>query len=239
VSVSKNTLIVKAEGNVHQLFLLDRDTHKPPTIREGAEVTVVSIPSEGTGARLARSVVVTGGPAAVKPAQSSPSAEPAQHAAPIPASVRRLQNEIERDVRRFGLGFRAGIGLNPEVILVGVHARMGPVFTEDVTFRPNAEFGFGEVTKLFTVNFDTAYRLPITARRAKWSVYMGGGPSLGFTHQNFDRAEEGIDFGDLDFAAGLNLFTGIETRTGFFIESKATLYASPNPTFRILFGYTF
>jgi hypothetical protein len=239
VSASKNTLIVKAEGYAHQLFLVDRDTHKPSTIREGAEVTVISIPAEGTGARLARSVVVTGGPGAVTPPSTSQSGESAQPAPPIPASVRRLQDEIEHEVRRFGVGFRTGIGLNPEVMLVGVHGRMGPVFTPEVTFRPNAEFGFGEVTKLITVNFDTAYRLPITPRWAKWAVYAGGGPSLGFTHQNFDRAEEGIDFGDLDFAAGLNLFAGIETRKGFSMEAKTTLYASPNPTFRILFGYTF
>jgi hypothetical protein len=85
------------------------------------------------------------------------------------------------------------------------------------------------VTKLFTVNFDTAYRLPITSRRAKWPVYMGGGPSRGFTHQNFDRAESGVDFGDLDFAGGLNLFTGIETRKGFFAIRRRPSMRVPIP----------
>ena len=243
VSLSKNSLIVRTATEAHQLFVIDSDTIMPQAIQQGATVTVVSIPTHEAGTLLARHIVF-GAPAADKPSEkSTDSADQSSTAppsgAPIPASVRRLQKDIEKEARRFGIGFRTGIGMDPEVLLVGVHGRMGPVFNRNITLRPNLEFGFGEVTKLFVVNLDTAYRLPLTPQWSKWGAYVGGGPSLGFTHQNFDRAEEGIDFGDLDYAAGLNLFTGIESRKGFFIETKATLWASPNPVFRVIFGWTF
>jgi hypothetical protein len=229
VSSLKSTLIVKTENDHHQLFVLDTETVKPRLIKEGEVVTVISIATNEPGVHLARQILV-----------SAPTTDhSANEGVPIPATAQRLQNDIEREVRRFGMGFRTGIGMDPEVLLVGVHARMGPIFNRNITFRPNTEFGFGEVTKLFTVNFDTAYRLPLTPFWSKWGVYAGGGPALGFTHQNFDSAEAGVDFGDLDFAAGLNLFTGIESRNGFFIEAKTTLWAEPSPSFRLLFGWTF
>jgi hypothetical protein len=248
VSSSKSTLIVKTESNQHQLFVLDTETVKPKLIEEGAVVTVISVATNEPGVRVARQILVSApttdrSPEPAKPADpadpSSPAQPPANEDVPIPAAVRSLQSDIEREARRFGLGFRTGIGMDPEVLLLGVHARMGPIFNRNITFRPNTEFGFGEVTKLFTVNFDTAYRLPLTPFWSKWGVYAGGGPALGFTHQNFDSAEAGVDFGDLDFAAGFNLFTGIESRNGFFIETKTTLWAEPSPSFRLLFGWTF
>jgi hypothetical protein len=248
VSSSKSTLIVKTESDHHQLFVLDTETVKPKLIKEGEVVTVISVAINEPGVRLARQILASTpttdrSPETAKstdPAdQTSPAQRSANEGVPIPAAARRLQNDIEREARRFGMGFRTGIGMDPEVLLVGVHARMGPIFNRNITFRPNTEFGFGEVTKLFTVNLDTAYRLPLTPFWSKWGVYAGGGPTLGFTHQNFDRAEAGVDFGDLDFAAGLNLFTGIESRNGFFIETKTTLWAEPSPSFRLLFGWTF
>jgi len=248
VSSLKSTLIVKTENDHHQLFVLDTETVKPRLIKEGEVVTVISIATNEPGVHLARQILVSApttdhsseAAKSTNPAdQSSPSQRSANEGVPIPATAQRLQNDIEREVRRFGMGFRTGIGMDPEVLLVGVHARMGPIFNRNITFRPNTEFGFGEVTKLFAVNLDTAYRLPLTPFWSKWGVYAGGGPTLGFTHQNFDSAEAGIDFGDLDFAAGLNLFTGIESRNGFFIETKTTLWAEPSPNFRLLFGWTF
>jgi hypothetical protein len=250
-SSSKNTLVVRTANNSHQLFVYDRDTIKPAagTLKEGTEVTVTSVPTDELGLRLARSVVIGGAGNTEKARQTGEPTEQADqpkaarpsepHAAPLPASARRVQEEIEREARRFGMGFRTGVGLDPEVMLVGAHARFGPIFSRDLTFRPNVEFGFGEVTKLFAVNLDAAYRLGLTPRWSKWSIYAGGGPSLGFTHQNFERGESDIDFGDFDYVGGLNIFTGIESRRGFFIETRATLWASPNPNFRLLFGWTF
>ena len=247
VSSSGATLVVRTANNVHHLFVYDHDTVKPASIAEGAVVTVTSVPTDEPGLRLARHIR-TGSQSTES---TSPPAESTQQprepaaasggssAAPIPASARNLQNEIERAARKFRVGFETGVGLDPEVVILGLHSRFGPVFSRDITLRPSVEFGFGEVTKLFTLNLDAAYRLPLTPRYDKWSVFAGGGPSFGFTHQNFDRAEAGVDFGDLSYAGGLNLFFGVESRKGFLVETKTTLWARPNPIFRVLFGWTF
>jgi len=222
---------------LYQLFVFDHDTFKPQVIHEGASVTVISVPTEEPGLRHARSIVIATAASTENSTESTQVKVDAQHPAPIPASAQHLQNEIEREARKFGLGFRTGVGLDPEVMLIGLHARMGPIFSRDITFRPNAEFGFGEVTKFFALNLEAAYRLPITPRWAKWSLYAGGGPSFGFTHQNFEKTS--IDFGDLSYAGSLNLISGLENRKGFFVETKATLWASKSPKFRLIFGWTF
>jgi hypothetical protein len=130
--------------------------------------------------------------------------------------------------------------MDPEVLIVGAHARMGPIFNRNISFRPSAEFGFGEVTKMFALNLDTTYRLPLTPRWSSWSMYLGGGPGLGFSQQNFERSGEGgIDWGNLEFTPSLNIITGLEFRTGFLVEVRAAVYARPNPTFRLMFGYSF
>jgi hypothetical protein len=128
--------------------------------------------------------------------------------------------------------------MDPEILLAGVHARLGPIFTENVSFRPSAEFGFGEVTKMFAVNLDTAYRLPLTPRWSSWSIYLAAGPSLGFSTQNFEQGAD-TNWSNLEFTPGLNMVTGLEFRNGFLVEARATVYSSPNPTFRLMFGYSF
>jgi hypothetical protein len=130
--------------------------------------------------------------------------------------------------------------MDPELILVGVHARFGPFFTRNLSFRPNVEYGWGEITKLFALNLEGAYRLPITARGGRWSAYAGGGPSLVFRHENFERftgEDEEFDFGDFDFDTGLNIFMGMEFRNGMFFELKTTVYTSPH--LRVIMGFNF
>ncbi len=38
--------------------------------------------------------------------------------------------------------FVLGVGLDPEVITAGVHAKLGPFFNRNTVSRPNAEFAF-------------------------------------------------------------------------------------------------
>jgi hypothetical protein len=234
VSYTRTTLVVRTENGMYQLFTFDRDAVRPQALPVGATVRVISTPSDEAGVRIANTVVAPA-PSASTTAQAKPPAA----SEPVPASVRRLEDQIERQTRRYGAGVRGGIALDPELILVGVHARFGPFFSRNLQFRPNVEFGFGEVTKLFALNLEGIYRLPFVPRNGRWQPYVGAGPSLLFKHQNFERAEagEGIDFGDFDFEGGLNLLTGIEFRSGVFFEAKATVYASPH--FRLIVGYTF
>ncbi len=234
VSVNKNTLVIRNTANVHQLFVFDRDTIRPESISEGAEVVVVSLSTGEPGVRLARRVTF-----ADKAAQPGQAGEQSAQPAAVPVLTRRVQRDIERGARNFGFGFRAGVGMDPEVLIVGAHAKMGPIFNHNITFRPSAEFGYGEVTKFVAVNLDTAYRLPLTPHWSTWAMYIAAGPSLGFSQQNFDRTNNGINWGNLEFTPSLDIVAGLEFRKGFLVEGRAAVYASPNSIFRLMFGYSF
>jgi len=126
--------------------------------------------------------------------------------------------------------------------MFGVHSQMGPIFNRNVFFRPNAEFAWGEVTDLIALNLEAIYRLPVTARRQNWSVYVGAGPALTFLHQSFQRQQgqgRNIDFGNFDYDTAFNILAGLQFRRGTFFELKTSLYARPAPTLRLIFGKTF
>ena len=134
------------------------------------------------------------------------------------------------------------MALDPELILIGVQAQVGPFFNPNVYLRPNVEFAFGEVTALFALNLEAIYRLPVTSRVGRWSSYVGVGPGFNFLHQNFERNDgqgKRIDFGDFHSAVGLNILGGLRYRSGMFIELKTSVYASPAPTLRMIVGYNF
>jgi hypothetical protein len=199
------------------LFVLSDDTIRPTTIPSGSRVRVASRPDE-EGLRVATDVEVL---------NTAPDA--AETTGTVPPEVRRIERQIERQARRYRAGVRAGVGLDPEIVTTGAHVRLGPFSRRDVWFRPNAEFGFGEVTTLFALNIEAIYRLPITPRQGRWSVYVGAGPGLNLLDRDFEAAERGereIDFDDFDFETSLNILAGIEFRSGMFLELKSTAYSS-------------
>lgn len=229
VSTTAATMIVRSDNGEHVVFVTDRDTIKPDELPAGSRVRIVST-RNAEGVHLARTVVVE--PAGVLPAAA---AEPI-----VPPEVRRLESQIARQAERFRAGVRVGVGLDPEVLMFGVHAKMGPFFHRDVWFRPNIEAGFGEVTKFGALNLEAIYRLPITERQDRWSVYVGAGPGLNFVNRNFEEAEAGereIDFNDFDFEGSLNFLAGVESRGGMFLEFKTSTYAVPSVKMSI--GYNF
>jgi hypothetical protein len=124
-----------------------------------------------------------------------------------------MEREIERQVRRFQLGVRGGFSLDPELLVAGVHTQIASGFSRNIIFRPNVEFGWGEVTTLFAVNLEAIYRLPFTPRGGRWAAYVGGGPGFSFLHQSFERGDRNIDFGEFDGDAGLNILGGIQYRS--------------------------
>ena len=233
VSSSSRTMVVRTESGEYVLFVFDGDTVKLQTIPVGSGVTAISQPDQ-EGVQVASSVTVT--------AQAPKAGEgtSTQVSSPIPPEVRSLERQIERQVRRFRAGVRAGVGLDPEVVAAGVHAKLGPFFHRDVFLRPNAEFGFGEVTTLVALNFEAVYRLPITERQSRWSIYVGAGPGFNFIDRDFEEAQSGnrdINFDDFDFEGSLNLLAGVEFRNGMFLELKSTAYSRPQT--RLLIGYSF
>jgi hypothetical protein len=158
----------------------------------------------------------------------------------VPPPVRQAAGDVEDKFRHFGVGLRAGVALDPELISIGAHATLGPIFTRRILFRPNVEFAYGELTTLFAVNLEGIYRLTPTMPRGQWSPYVGGGPMLGFSHRGFSTTTgdgRSFNFGDFDFNGGLNLLAGVEKPNGTFVELKTTVYSDPH--LRLLFGFTF
>ena len=142
VSSTPSTLVVKSSDDTFHLFTFNKDTIKPKSILIGSTVRLVSIPGDDIGSRIATSITIVTEP--TKGETVAPAA--------IPPSVQHMENDIKRQVRRFQAGFRTGVTLDPELIMIGVHAQMGPIFSQDLFFRPNVEFAWGEVTTMFSIN---------------------------------------------------------------------------------------
>ena len=243
-SSSPNTLVVKTASGQYILFVYGDQSAEAGTYSRRLDR---DRSFHSWGRRNTRSA--EGHPRFCGAAQSPPAPpprSPRQHRLLTPGwpqcrtASTKVESGIDKQIKRFGLGLDGGVGLDPEVILVGINARFGPIFSKDVTFRPSADFGFGEVTKMFQINLDVAYRLPITARNSPWTAYAGAGPNFSFVSQNFTAAEEGdqsVDFSDLNFKAGLNVNVGMEHRDGLYFEMKAGVWTIP--TLRLMVGYHF
>lgn len=231
VSSSRNTLTVSSGTGQYQLYVFARNVRKPDTLPVGAQVRVVSSPGNEPGVRIASEVTVVQAAAAD---QGAPGPV-------VPPEIRRIERDIERTVRRYQVGVRGGVALDPELVLLGVEAQVGPFFRSDVYFRPNVEFGLGEVTAMFAFNPEMVYRLPLSSRSDRWSTYFGAGVGINLLHQNFEGQEGGkrIDFGDFHSDTALNILAGIRNRSGVFMELRTSVYSDPSPTLRMIVGYTF
>lgn len=121
--------------------------------------------------------------------------EQAEHLAdscrPLYERVSERVNEMVSDLRRkAALGFRVGVGLDPELMLLGLHAKFA-TGVENLVFRPNVEFGLGEVTAEYAANAEAVYLIPFTRESGGslevWNIYVGGGPSVSVFNQEFRR----------------------------------------------------
>jgi hypothetical protein len=149
---------------------------------------------------------------------------------------------LKEAIGRANVGIRGGISFDPELINFGAQVELGPII-RSVWFRPTAEFAFGEVTKVLSLNGDFAYYLPFTGRgesASRWNVYAGAGPSFAIVQRDFEgfpgRPEVEIE-DDWDGETGVNFFVGVVQSNGFFIELKAAAYSTPDV--RLYVGYTF
>jgi len=231
-SSSRQTFVVRTQDNQFYLFTFNRYTDKPQSLPVGTRVRVDSRPGVETGSRLATRVTT------LEAAPTGGQRAAGTEAAPIPESVRNVEQEIKSEARRWRLGVRAGAAFDPELFMFGVHSQMGPIFRSRVFFRPSAEFDFGEVTDLIALNLEGVYRFPRSAARGDWSPYVGAGPALTFIHQSYSAGRD-INFGNFDFDAGFNILLGMQSRRGTFVEAKTSLWAHPAPVFRLIVGYNF
>ena len=242
VASSRTSFVVKSDNNQFHVFTFDRDTNKPSSLAVGSQVRVESDQADDTGARHATSVTVTDqAQSAGTSGSSGTTGSPNRNAAPIPPQVRNIENDIKHEARRWRLGARAGIALDPELVMFGVHSQMGPIFSRNVYFRPNAEFAWGEITDMVALNLEGVYRFQ-HARRGAWSPYLGGGPALNFIHQSFKTQasdQRDISFGNFDYETGFNILMGFENHHGTFFEVKTSLYSQPAPVLRLILGKNF
>jgi hypothetical protein len=237
VSSSALTFVVRSDDDQFHLFTWDRNTSRPRSVPAGARVRVDSDQGEQADARHATKVTVLEQAQGTGTARSS-----SRDAAPVPEPVQSVENQIKRDARRWRLGVRAGVGLDPELVLFGVHSQLGPVFSRNVFFRPNADFEWGEITDMVALNLEAVYRMRTTMRSGEWAPYFGGGPSLNFIHQSFDAQAGGgrnISFGNFDYETGFNILMGVQNRHGTFFEVKTSLYSAPSPVVRLIVGRSF
>ena len=163
----------------------------------------------------------------------------------MPADIRQAEDTVERAVKRFRIGIAGGVGMDPELIMVGAHGTFGPIFEQGFEFRPGVELGVGEVTTLFGINLDVLYTLPGSRGTRGWSPYIGAGPNFSLSHRGFDTTDghgedeerNRFDFSDTDFEGGVNFIAGARHRNGMFLELKATAYGVSNV--RLLAGFNF
>jgi len=233
VGSTRNTVTVTSGPGQYQLFVFSNDVRKPNTLPIGTRVRVLSFPGNDPGVRTAREITVV--PAA-EGAGNTP-----ESSTTVPPEIRRIERDIEREVRRYQVGVRGGVTLDPELVLIGVQAQFGPLFKSGVYFRPGVDFGLGEVTAMFSLNGDVIYRLPFSSQQDRWSTYVGAGLGVNLLHQSFEGEEDGkrIDFGDFHSDTALNILGGVRRRGGMFMELKTSVYAGPSPTLRMSVGYTF
>lgn len=236
VSSTRSTLLISTSDGTYKLFELTTDTTRPKTLTPGMTVTVTSKPNEGTegGARLAIEVKVTAAaPAGAKPPTPDN----------IPPSIHNMEKGIQKSVKRYQIGIRAGAAIDPEQVLIGAHGQFGPIFSHNFFFRPNLEFSFGEVTDIIAINLEAVYRMPVNNPQNKWAFYFGAGPSFNFVRESFTdptqptTTEDTFSFSDFSFDGGLNVLAGIQSKGGMFLELKASAFAPPSIKF--LVGYSF
>jgi len=229
-SITGTTMLVKTTDGLFHLFNFDRNTTKPPKIPIGSEVRVVSYPSGSEGYRTAYVVtVLRPGPAVAGDNSAQPDV--------VPQEVRNLEQSIQRNAKKYRFGVSGGIALDPELVHIGLHTQFGPFFSRYLSFRPNVEFDWGEVTKMFGINAEVIYKVPISSRTNQWEMYVGGGPAFNFAEQSFGNRD--VSFSDFRYDSALNILVGVQYRSGMFAEVKSSIYADPAPSFRLIFGYNF
>lgn len=122
------------------------------------------------------------------------------------------------------VGFRAGLSLDPDDFVAGIHFRTDPL-AEQLHFVPSVELGVGDVTML-AFNADLHY---VFETDSKLSPYAGGGMTVNW----FDTE------GDSDTEVGGSVLGGLligQTSMGrMFLEMKLGLGDVPDA--KILVGW--
>lgn len=107
-----------------------------------------------------------------------------------------------------GVGLRAGLSLDPDDFLVGVHFKTDAL-SENLKFVPSVEAGFGDAT-MIAGNADLHY---VFETDSKLAPYAGGGLTINW----FDND------GNSDTDVGGSFLGGIQLTPKMFFEAKLGL----------------
>ena len=109
-----------------------------------------------------------------------------------------------------GVGFQAGVTVDPEQAFVGTHFETGELF-QNFRFRPGIDGGFGGDFSLAALNVEFLYHIQIGR---SWSLYQGGGPAVVFVRQNDRTSTHAGSFITFGFAHENGFFTDFKLGTG-------------------------
>jgi hypothetical protein len=242
-AIGQASIVLRLDQGSFMVFSIDRDTIRPKAVAKGARVSVATLTKDTDPAPLALAIDVLPSAQGLAGAPAPGSTELAAQQDAVPASVRRLESQIERGARKYRAGLQVGAALDPELISLQGFSTLGPFFTRNLQFRPGLEFAFGEVTTLFGIHLDGIYTLPEVSRSVRWAPYLGIGPSFAFSHRNFEEETvngtkvDRFDFGDFSWNNGLNFIVGAKSPRGMFFELKATAYGISK--IRMMGGFEF
>jgi hypothetical protein len=224
ISTTQHVLVIRSDDNQYHLFTYAAGIVPKETVKPGVRVRVNGTAPDKEGTQVAESVMV------IQPGGAAATSE-----AGPPPEVNKTSKEIESEARRWHLGGKIGAGVDPELLMFGPQAQFGPFFSPHLLFRPNLEFGFGELTDMFTVNAEAAYRFSTTFH-GRWTPYLGLGPSFNFTNESASSGD--TSFSNFNYKTGFNIFVGAE-KNKTFVEVKTALWAPQTPVFRVFVGYNF
>ena len=118
---------------------------------------------------------------------SPTSATPAQEN--LPPAAQRAEADVERNVRRFRLGVQGGVGLDPEILDVGVHANFGPIFNSNVSVQAGARDRHRRDHDVARDQHRRALCLSRLYAGHAVDPYVGAGPNFGMSHRGFETED--------------------------------------------------
>jgi hypothetical protein len=99
-----------------------------------------------------------------------------------------------------GWGIRAGLGVDPDQVIVGAHWDLGEII-EHLRLQPNVELGFGDDVLTLFGEFPVHYMFRV---QSKFTPYAGGGVVIGLA--KYDRNNND----DTSVEGGLRILGGLQ-----------------------------
>ena len=244
-AVGRGSFVLRGDDGKFVVYSVDRNTIRGIPITNGTRVKVTTAANDDDPAPLALAVDAVASKEGLAPQAGDDN---------IPASVRQLSAQLEKQAKKYRGGAAFGAALDPELISLDAFATLTPGRSAKFAFRPGVEFAFGEVTTLFGLHLDVLFGFPGVRPTTRWAPYFGVGPSFSFSHRGVDEEEfitgdlppgttptpeedDRFDFSQFDWDNGVNFIVGARTPRGTFLELKATAYGVAS--IRMLGGFEF